>query len=249
MVKIYYILATLFFSVTLSGQEFDSTMKRFKLKLVTQTDSTPIKYAKVISYITYDDYATDKSGFIELVIDESDSIRVAAVGYTPTTIKASSLSTKRVNICSIPTFTYTLPECTIRLRNPDSIFLNLPCDIKLGQASDVPMRLRNRSLSPLEAIASPITNLFSNYKDVEKSRTKVRELMAEDRRKQNHDYQILNRAIIADESQFTGDSLEYFIMICNTHIKISPYYREVHVRTRIRELVDSYKKGELAKND
>lgn len=228
-------------------------MKRFKLKLVTQADSTPIKYAKVISYLTYDDYSTDKSGFIELVIDESDSIRIAAVGYTPTTIKASSLSTKKVNICSIPTFTYTLPECTIRLRNPDSIFLNLPSDIKLGQASDVPMRLRNRPISlatsQLEAIASPLTNLFSNYKDVEKSRTIVRELMAQDKRKQNHDYKILNREIIADESQFRGDSLEYFIMICNTHIKISPYYKEVHVRTKIRELIDSYKKGDFLKKD
>lgn len=249
MVKIYYILATLFFSVTLSGQEIDGTLKRYRLKLINQTDSTPIKFAKVISFITYDTYATDKFGEIELVLDNSDSIRVAAMGYTPTTFKASSLSTKRLNICIIPTFTFTLPECTIRLRNSDSLFLNLPSDIKLGQASDVPMRLRNRPLSPLEAISSPITNLFSGYRDVEKSRTKVRELMSQDMRKQNHDYQILNRAIIADESQFTGDSLEYFIMICNTHIKISPYYKEVHVRTKIRELIDSYNKGDFLKKD
>ena len=73
--------------------------------------------------------------------------------------------------------------------------------------------------------------------------------MAQGKRKQNHDYKILNRGIIADESGFTGDSLEYFIMICNTHIKISPYYCEVHVRTKIKELVENYKKGEFAKKD
>ena len=117
----------------------------------------------------------------------------------------------------------------------------MPSDILMGYKSDVPMRLRPTGPSGLGMLMNPVGALYSVFSDAEASKEKVLKLMKERKIKENRDYVLMTKDIIEEESGFTGDSLQHFIVQCNVHIKISQFDNEIRVRRKIQLLADEYR--------
>lgn len=242
-----YIIGLLFLiSSAIFSQQFFVRNIDFALKITDDSTLLPIRNPKVISYSTLESFNCDSSGYLHIELPQTDSIRIAAMGYFPRTIKVSVLSQTYINHYSLEPYTYILPEVRIKPHG-DSIklSLHLPSDIKLGYKSDVPMRYRpigiGPNASPLSMITNPIYALYSLTSSKEKSKNKVRELRQADLFKDHHDYILMDKDVIAEESGFTGDSLQIFIAKCNSSIRIKPEDTAYTVRHRIRSLASNFR--------
>lgn len=218
-----------------------------------KSDSTklPISTPKGASYLTQTIIYGNEVGILNTNLPLGDSIRIAVMGYYPQIVQLSSLSTYMVNSIYLKPYSYMLPEVRIRSRNGDSakINLHLPDDIVLGRKSDIPMRLRSNGAGDPRSVGSmvfnPVYALYNSFSSEYASKQKVQALMQAEKLNRNHYYVIMNKEIIADESKFTGDSLQSFIVLCNTQIKLTRTMNEYSVRLRINTLANGVRNNTI----
>lgn len=223
----------------------------YTIQVLSDSTKLPISTPKGGSFFTQTILYGNEVGIINTNLPLGDSIRIAVMGYYPQVIQLSNLSTYMINCVYLKPYSYMLPEVKIRSHLNDSvkITLHMPDDIKMGRINNTPMRLRSNGAGDPQNVGSmifnPINAIYNGFSKEVASKQKVYKLMQADSINRNFYYVIMNKDIIAEESGFTGDSLQSFIVLCNTHIKLTRSMNEYSVRLRINSLANGVRNNTI----
>ncbi len=237
----YIIFIALFYCSDGYGQE-DSTKVNLLIKILDAENRQPIYNAQSISYKNMLSFATDTDGILNYAFDIDDSIKVFGLGYEPQTLHVKDFMgiDSMINI-SLTRKTYMIKAVDVSSRE---LNLHLPNDIKLGKPDDLPeapLRSDNFGTKPnvIDAVATPLSVVHYYTSKSEKEKREFRKVLNE---QDNIDKvsSIYNGDIIKEVSEYEGDTLNHFIIYCNTHLDIKPETNPLIVMQMILDLKPAF---------
>jgi hypothetical protein len=215
-----------------------------------------LSHATIASFSYVVMYSTDEKGCFRVRLPLHDSIRVASLGFEPRTFVLSEQipdSTGRM-ILPLTQISYQLKEVTImhytgifdplifpkHIDEADKIHLNLPAHFG-SQISKLPPDERPlMERSPVAAVASPVSFVYSVFSRRERSLKSLAEAKT-NAMKWNHREAVAGRDVIQMISGFEGDMLEKFMIYCNIHLRIHASDTGASAINKITSLFEQFK--------
>ncbi len=240
-----YTLLFLILSVNAIAQS-DTTSIRVAMRLLDTENNKPIANAQTISYMSQHHFVTNKDGVIIYSFPMGDSLRVFGMGYEALTLQVSDF----IGVDSIVDIMLT--RRTYMIQGVDvggtDMHLHLPDDIKLGKNEDLaPAPLRNDGFSgkpPLiAAVVSPASYIFYHTSKSEKRKRNMRAELAKHEQQEIVD-EFYNAEVIKEISAYEGDTLNSFIIYCNTHLTITSRTNPLIVKQLILDTKEEFEKRE-----
>lgn len=233
-----YLILLIFCPVLTFAQEEDGKVW-VKLVVKDQVNNQPIENAQLVSFESFQIFATDPSGVFRGSLTKTDSLKIFSLGYLPVILHLSEEidSLNEVNkVIRLRRKVIMLQEVDIS-GNKD-MHLNLPDDIANAQKNNVPVALRGDGFSDKPSAAAAVINPIGfahYYSKAEKSKREALEMLAEDAEQQKIN-EFYNRDIVQEVSEYEGEELDRFMVYCNINMKLTSEDNPLLVKQRIVEL-------------
>jgi len=247
----FYIFTFLFFC-SVNGQEDNI----WRGKIINGETGEAVPNAVIAVYRTMVMYAADIEGIVKIRLQENDSVRVVALGYSAKTfrIKELQINDDEFAVMHIYSVSYMIKEVTVRGQkgllnshifpklkdDSPSINMHLPGDIG-SKINDLhpSERLLCEQPSILTFLINPVTTIYSIFSNEKAQLEKLR--------KARFDYQNAERLnsfispeAIAKISGYEGIELEKFIVFCNINLKINQFDNGASISAKIEEIFKMY---------
>ncbi len=230
-------------------------------KVVSSLDSIPIPLAQLASYKKVNLFAADSIGEFRVILSESDSIKVIALGFEPRVFYLDSLAIDPDQMIYLPLdqATYQIQQVDINFykaysghsarlkelrRQQMEMNLGLPADIKLGKmVREVPADIQpvfEKKPPVYAALVHPLSFVHYHTSKSEKRKKKMIKLLKDEKQRN-----MLSPELIKTISGYKGKELEQFIVYCNANIAFTASDNETSIKYKVIDLLTTYKKRTL----
>lgn len=211
--------------------------------LVTDAENgNPIPFAQLASYEKMAIYSTDSLGRFNLMLEQTDSLRVLALGYSPITLQITQIRPD-----SLRAFTVSLARMPIMLKQVDVYKQSanehlqkfMPDGIVLGYQNPTPVELRDDigGKPPLiAAVISPASFAHYHLSKREKQKRKLRQILVDEKHAS-----ALSLELVAEITGLQEQELNDFFVYCNAHIKLTGKESNGYIRVKVIEALETYK--------
>ena len=225
-------------------------------KIVNQPTGEAIPNALIAVFSQVMLYEADDNGVFRIGLIPTDSVRVVALGFQSRTFKIRDIPENQdgLVLLQMPPVSYTLKGVTVKgykgifdpmffpkkVDDPLQIDLHLPSYFG-SKMSKTPANERPLmgKVSPLAAVASPISFGYSLFSKHEKSIKNLAIAKVEAKTWALTD-RLADKATIAAISGFEGRALDDFIVYCNIHLKLTEFDNYASADSKIRHLLVRY---------
>jgi hypothetical protein len=225
-------------------------------KIVNQSTGAVVPNALIAVFSQVMLYEADDNGFFKIGLQSTDSVRVVALGYQSRTFRVKDIPENQDGWVLLKLFpvSYTLKGVTVKgykgifdpmffpKKEDDPLQIDLHLPSYFGsKMSKIPAneRLLMGKVSPLAAVASPISFGYSLFSKHEKSLKNLAIAKVQAKSWELSD-RFADRATIAAISGFEGKALDDFIVYCNIHLKLSAFDNYASADAKIRNLLARY---------
>lgn len=235
-----FLIVSFFSYAQVDEEEIDPMLIRFKAKIISAADSTPIPYANVINNRTHSGTITNNEGLFSLEMLNIDSLIITSVGYDKTVIKVPR------NYSEFNTVTYVIKPINYAIGEVKVKGERTKVDLGLetGKPIDLDPKLRgdayNEKPPILAALFNPASFMQYHLSKKEKRKREVREAMALEKNWEKHsrNYNKEKVKILTGLNETEADS---FMLWFNSQ-NVLPYTStEYEIRAAILEYFELYK--------
>lgn len=235
------VLFLLLSSLMVNGQDVSQDQVWVKLKVRDVVNKQPIENAQVVSYITYQMFATDSLGVFRGTLSKVDSLKIFSLGYKPMIFYVAKVDSS-VDMLVVDLERNSIVLDAVDVSADKEVNISFPSDINT-EVNEMPIDLRSDGFSSkpkvLDAVLTPVGFLHYHMSKEEKMKRNAREMLAKDA-----DQQLINgfynREIVQEVSEYEGKDLDAFIIYCNINLKVTSEDNPIIVKQRIFELKKIY---------
>ncbi|MFT3740720.1 MAG: carboxypeptidase-like regulatory domain-containing protein [Breznakibacter sp.] len=202
----------------------------------------PIPYARLASYEKMAIFPTDSAGRFLLMLEQSDSLRVLALGYSSKTLKI-----KQILADGSQYFTIPLARTSIMLKQVDVYTQSanehlqraMPDGIVMGYNNPTPVELRSDvggKPPVIAAVTNPMSFAYYHMSKRERRKRKMQQLIASEQ-----GATLMNKELVGEITGLQAQELDDFFVYCNANIKLTGKESSGYIRIRIIETFEKYK--------
>jgi len=225
-------------------------------KVVNQLDSMPIPLSQLASYKKIHLFAADTVGEFKVILSQSDSIKVIALGFEPRVFHLDSLNIDPDQVVLLPLqrATYKIQQVdinfykayndyTTHLKEQRSKQMEMNLGMELGRAREIPAAIQpvyKRKPPVYMALVQPLSFIHYHTSKTEKQKVKMLKLMKDEKKRR-----LLSVELVKEVSGLNEKELEQFIVYCNANIKFNKRDTEISIKYKVIDLYEEYKKEAL----